>query len=176
MRFLHCILFFCGLANAEPMRPGGLSGDGCKAQGGRIESIGPLLECNENEFFYGRVLGMKCGCICCGPKAELAAKDGAPPKTPLLGIPKPNQDLYQDLRDAQWRNPFLILRSTEVEVRGLGTFPMNQIESVLLGLPKDAWPYGRVVALKVPPKNSKRVADIKFFSIMERLRVHVSQR
>jgi hypothetical protein len=67
-------------------------------------------------------------------------------------IPAPIAAKYKDIRDARdWLNPKVIIRAEGVEVvsRGLATgrktVPVAELRALIISLPVDDWPYGRVV-------------------------------
>jgi hypothetical protein len=68
-------------------------------------------------------------------------------------IPKPDPKKYHSLQDAtDWENPYLIVRSDGIEIRGIT--PVGQavnvasVAGVLEQLPNSAWPFGLVVAVQ----------------------------
>ena len=69
-------------------------------------------------------------------------------------IGRPNRVLYRSIQDArEWRNPILIVQDEGVEVRAKGLVGVNggkhasveDLKALLISLPLNAWPYGRVV-------------------------------
>ena len=68
----------------------------------------------------------------------------------LRSISSPKRQLYQSVRDAgDWRNPYLVVCADGVDVRGIGGRVLpEELASILARLPKEAWPYGRIVAVQ----------------------------
>jgi hypothetical protein len=69
---------------------------------------------------------------------------------PRIGAPISAK--YRAIRDARaWLNPKITVRAEGIEVKsgalpgGRKTVPSSELGAVLVGLPVDAWPYGRVV-------------------------------
>src|SRR5271169_4243190 len=79
---------------------------------------------------------------------------GAQQSTPLnKRVPAANHELFREVRDSkQWKNPYLIVLRDGVEVVAVtdkgSPAPVSPIRELLEGLPKSAWPYGRVVAVQ----------------------------
>jgi hypothetical protein len=70
-------------------------------------------------------------------------------------IGRPNRALYRSIRDARdWQNPVIIVQDDGVDVQAKGItgingrkhVPVDALRGLLISLPVDAWPYGRVVA------------------------------
>jgi len=73
---------------------------------------------------------------------------GATTRSPLSKISPANKKLYAEVRDAKdWRNPYLVVGASDVQVLHVGNTTAEQLKTFLEKLPKKAWPYGRVVAL-----------------------------
>jgi hypothetical protein len=76
----------------------------------------------------------------------------APQADPLASVPTPDPKLYAHVQDASdWQNPYILVLADglQVECRAVGmsrTVPVSALKETLLGLPRSAWPYGRVVA------------------------------
>ncbi|MCA1686175.1 MAG: hypothetical protein LC745_09385, partial [Planctomycetia bacterium] len=69
--------------------------------------------------------------------------------------PPADREKYQSVRDAKdWQNPYLVVGADGVVViskavlGGRKTVPVRELSHTLLGLPVDAWPYGRVIAIQ----------------------------
>jgi hypothetical protein len=67
-------------------------------------------------------------------------------------IPAPDRAKYRAVRDARkWRNPIITIRAEGIEVEshtipsGRRTVAPEELRGLLIILPLDAWPYGRVV-------------------------------
>jgi hypothetical protein len=72
---------------------------------------------------------------------------------PRIGAAAPQR--YESVRDARnWENPYLVIRTEGIEVNakqlpsGRKTVVAAGLERTLLGLPMNAWPYGRVAAVQ----------------------------
>jgi hypothetical protein len=70
-------------------------------------------------------------------------------------IPRANLKKYRSIRDSKsWPNPALIIRADGIEViaKGLASgramVAPSDLARVLVGLPVNAWPYGRVVEVQ----------------------------
>jgi hypothetical protein len=69
-------------------------------------------------------------------------------------IGPPNRALYRSIRARDWQNPTIIVQEDGVEVQAKGItgingrkhVPVEALKGLLISLPVDAWPYGRVVA------------------------------
>jgi hypothetical protein len=54
----------------------------------------------------------------------------------------------------EWKNPFLVIRSEGVEMvtsngsSGDNSVSVDRMKEILLSLPVDSWPYGRIVAVQ----------------------------
>ena len=68
----------------------------------------------------------------------------------------------------EWKNPFLVIRSEGVEMNtsrgssGLNAVSVSRMREILLSLPVDAWPYGRIVAVQeisIRSRNDDRSID-----------------
>jgi hypothetical protein len=74
------------------------------------------------------------------------------PSTLLRGIPSPERRLYRHVQDAQdWRNPYLVVCVDGIQVKSKGiarSVSLEELASTLAHLPKNAWPYGRIVAVQ----------------------------
>jgi hypothetical protein len=67
-------------------------------------------------------------------------------------IPRANRKQYLSIRDIQgWRNPILVIRVDGIEViaksMGRTTVAGADLQAMLINLPVNDWPYGRVVVL-----------------------------
>jgi hypothetical protein len=71
-------------------------------------------------------------------------------------IGRPNRALYRSIKDERdWQNPVIIVQDDGVDVQAKGItgingrkhVPVDALKGLLMSLPVDAWPYGRVVAL-----------------------------
>jgi len=84
------------------------------------------------------------------PAAETAAAETAGP-TGLERIPDPDPSkypLYSDMTG--WKNPYLVVREdgigfVDLSNREIHVLKPEEIPAELVALPKEAWPYGRVV-------------------------------
>src|SRR6476469_5826151 len=67
---------------------------------------------------------------------------------------RPNRALYGSIHARDWQNPVIIVQEDGVDVQGKGItgingrkhVPVAALKGLLISLPVDAWPYGRVVA------------------------------
>ena len=54
----------------------------------------------------------------------------------------------------EWKNPFLVIRREGVELStsggstGVNSVSVDRMRDILVSLPADAWPYGRIVAVE----------------------------
>ena len=78
-------------------------------------------------------------------------ENSAPPVDTLASVPGPDPKLYAHVQDASdWQNPYIVVLADglQVECRAVGmsrTLPVSALKETLLGLPRSAWPYGRIV-------------------------------
>ncbi len=70
-------------------------------------------------------------------------------------IAQADKEKYKLIQDAKdWENPYLVVRKDGVEIiskalpKGRKTVPVTELQKTLIGLPVDAWPYGRVAAVQ----------------------------
>ena len=123
----------------------GMNEKECKASAGRVVSNFPP-ECRDDEISLGPVR-MKCPCSCCAP-AKQARSATQSPLEALREIRPADKKAFGQIRDARdWRNPRIIVSDPDILIvdRALVTAP--ELISKLAKLPKDAWPYGRIVLI-----------------------------
>jgi hypothetical protein len=70
-------------------------------------------------------------------------------------IPSAAPEKYQSVRDGKdWANPYLIIRADGIEVVAKNlpkhgkAIALKAVKKTLTGLPVEAWPYGKVVAVQ----------------------------
>jgi len=98
-------------------------------------------------------------------------------------LPPAKGELYKSVRDAsEWENPYLIIGPDAVVVLGVeGMVPPGELPIALAALPKEAWPYGRIVAVQevgiMSRDDSERIGETlrQTLMILEELDIEVSK-
>jgi hypothetical protein len=100
---------------------------------------------------------------CATPKME------QPVATGFAQVPPADLTATQRARTpVEWKNPFLVIRTEGVEMNtsrgssGLNAVSVSRMREILLSLPVDAWPYGRIVAVQeisIRSRNDDRSID-----------------
>ena len=64
-------------------------------------------------------------------------------------IPVAKPDLYRSILDMKnWQNPYVTVYPDGLHLEGhSGTLQASELVQKLAGLPKESWPYGRVIAV-----------------------------
>lgn len=144
----------------------GLTAGQCRERQGRLEDDYDK-GCSDKEVALGTVLFMMCPCSCCAPSS------GAPLPSSLRDLPEPMAALYAgvtDLRD--WQNPFLTVESKGVRVLHRNRIHPKQLIEKLKGLPRESWPYGRIVAVHdALPTGKLRKRDPPLVEVVDIIRM-----
>jgi hypothetical protein len=87
---------------------------------------------------------------CSGPEANVPASN---PAAQLQNIPSAIREKYEKVKQKDWQNPYLIVRTDGIGLVDLANNEIhilkpNDVAAALADLPSTAWPLGRVVAIE----------------------------